>query len=62
MAGLIERYLYAQNASRRDFAPRLVLRCLRHLFREVSLDGEEDSFQRRHILGLVEAGLLDLNG
>lgn len=56
-AGLVERYLYAQNVSRREFAVRLVLRCLRHLQREVSVSGEEDSLQRRHMSGLLEDGL-----
>jgi hypothetical protein len=56
-AGLIERYLYAQNASRREFAPRLVLRCLRHLQQEVSVRGEEDAIQRRHMLKVLADGL-----
>jgi aminoglycoside phosphotransferase len=59
-AGLIERYLFAQNVSRREFAPRLVLRCLRHLQREVSINGEADSAQRRHMLGLLAEGVSDL--
>jgi aminoglycoside phosphotransferase len=59
-AGLVERYLYAQNVSRREFAPRLVLRCLRHLQREVSINGEADSAQRRHMLGLLAEGVSDL--
>lgn len=59
-AGMVERYLYALNLSRREFAPRLVLRCLRHLQDEVSPGGQGDAEQRRHILGLLEAGLADL--
>lgn len=56
-AGLVERYLYVRNVSRREFAPRLVLRCLRHLQQEVSASGEADLLQRRHMLGLLEEGL-----
>jgi hypothetical protein len=61
-AGLVERYLYAQNVSRRGFAPRLVLRCLHHLIREVSPRGEADTAQRGHMLDIVEKGLADLGG
>jgi hypothetical protein len=59
-AGLVERYLYARNVSRREFAPRLVLRCLHHLQREVTPQGEADALQRRHMLGLLEEGLAAL--
>jgi aminoglycoside phosphotransferase (APT) family kinase protein len=61
-AGLVERYLYAQNVSRREFAPRLVLRCLHHLIREVSPREEADAALRGHMLGLLEEGLADLGG
>ncbi len=40
-AGLIERFLYNQNLTRNDFAPRLILRCLRHL-QEVPVGGDAD--------------------
>lgn len=56
-AGLVERYLYSQNVARREFAPRLVLRCLRHLQQELSVRAEADALQRRHMLGLLEQGL-----
>jgi aminoglycoside phosphotransferase len=56
-AGLIERYLYAQNVSRREFASRLVLRCLRHLQQEVSVEGEGDAGQREHMLSLLREGV-----
>jgi aminoglycoside phosphotransferase len=56
-AGLIERYLYAQGVSRSEFAPRLVLRCLSHLQREVTVRGEEDANQRRHMLNVLADGL-----
>ena len=58
--GLVERYLYTQNLSRREFAPRLALRCLRHLQREVPVDGAADAAQRTHILGLLRGALNDL--
>lgn len=58
MAALIERYLYAQDVSRREFASRLViLRCLRHLQQEASVNGEEDAVQRKHMLNVLEEGL-----
>lgn len=60
MAALIERYLYAQNVSRREFAPRPVLRCLRHLQQEASVNGEEDAVQRKHMLNVLEEGLATL--
>jgi aminoglycoside phosphotransferase len=56
-AGLIERYLYAQSVSRREFAPRLVLRCLRHLQQEVSVRSVEDAIQRAHLLNVLADGL-----
>lgn len=60
-AGLIERYLYAQGVSRREFAPRLVLRCLRHLQQEVSVCSEEDMIQRGHLLNVLDEGLSAFN-
>jgi aminoglycoside phosphotransferase len=60
-AGLIERYLYAQGVSRREFAPRLVLRCLRHLQQEVSVCGEADTIQRGHLLNVLDEGLSAFN-
>jgi aminoglycoside phosphotransferase (APT) family kinase protein len=56
-AGLVERYLYTRNISRRQFAPRLVLRCLQHLQRELSAHGEADALQRQHMLRLLAEGL-----
>jgi aminoglycoside phosphotransferase len=56
-AGLIERYLYAQGVSRREFAPRLVLRCLRHLQQDVSVRSEGDAIQRAHLLNVLAEGL-----
>jgi len=56
-AGLVERYLYTRNISRRAFAPILVLRCLRHLIREVSLTGSKDEAAREHMLQLITEGV-----
>jgi len=56
-AGLVERYLYTRNISRRAFAPILVLRCLRHLIREISLTGSKDEAAREHILQLIAEGV-----
>jgi aminoglycoside phosphotransferase len=61
-AGLIERYLYAQNVSRREFAPRLVLRCLRHLQQDVSVHSEADALQRAHLLNVLADGLSAMGG
>lgn len=56
-AGLVERYLYSRNVSRREFAPRLVLRCLRHLIQEVSVDKPEDAVWREHMFQIIREGL-----
>jgi aminoglycoside phosphotransferase len=56
-AGLIERYLYQQNVSRRQFAPRLVLRCLQHLQREVPINGEAETRQRAFMLSILGEAL-----
>jgi hypothetical protein len=55
--GLVERYLYTQNISRGEFVPRLVLRCLRRLQREVSVNGEVDAIQRSHMLHVLKDSL-----
>jgi phosphotransferase family enzyme len=59
-AGLVERYLYTRNVSRREFLPRLMLRCLRHLIDETPLDGTGDPAHRAHMLRIVEDCLLEL--
>jgi hypothetical protein len=56
-AGLVERYLYTRNVSRRAFAPSLVLRCLRHLIQEVSVDDGKDAAARGHMLRIVAGGV-----
>jgi aminoglycoside phosphotransferase len=59
-AGLVERYLYAQNVSRSEFLPRLMLRSLRHLKDDVSVAGAEHAKDRDHIFRILEDGLLAL--
>ena len=56
-AGLVERYLYTRNLSQREFAPRLVLRCLRHLIHESAYDLNREDKGRTHIFNLVSEGL-----
>lgn len=61
-AGLVERYLYTRNVSRRTFAPILVLRCLRHLIREVSPADSKDKAAYKHITQLVAEGIQTIKG
>ena len=56
-AGIVERYLYTRNVSRRAFAPILVLRCLRHLIREVSPADSKDMAAHEHIAQLIAEGV-----
>ena len=56
-AGLVERYLYSQNASRADFAPRLAIRCLSTLQSEIPVENEECALYREHVLGLLRDSL-----
>lgn len=49
-AGLVERYLYQQNVSRREFAPRLAVRCLRLIQTEVPISGQQDARYRAFAL------------
>lgn len=56
-AGLVERYLYRQDLSRSDFAPRLVLRCLWRLQRDTSVANEQDAGCRRAMLSVLEEAL-----
>jgi len=53
-AGLVERYLYDQNVSGREYAPRLALRCLRLLQTDCSLDGDDDARCREFSLGILQ--------
>ncbi|MFL7809721.1 MAG: aminoglycoside phosphotransferase family protein [Anaerolineae bacterium] len=59
-AGLVERYLYAQDVSRSEFAPRLALRCLWRLQRDTSVTGREDAFQREAIVNVLQHALAGL--
>jgi aminoglycoside phosphotransferase len=59
--GLVERYLYAHNLARVDFAPRLALRCLWRLQREISVSGEADAVYRQAVLKVLEEALKDIN-
>jgi hypothetical protein len=67
-AGLVERYLYEQDVSKSQFAPRLALRCLYRLQEAVPVKGgrrdhprpdEEDSWdrERQSCLSFLESGL-----
>jgi hypothetical protein len=58
--GLVERYLYAQDVSRTEFAPRLALRCLLRLQRDSSLAGERDAVRREAILNVLQESLTSL--
>jgi hypothetical protein len=59
-AGLVERYLYAQDVSRSEFAPRLALRCLWRLQRDTSVRGQQDAFQRTAIAEVLREALASL--
>lgn len=56
-AGLVERYLYQRNVSRSAFAPRLALRCLYRLQREISVAGQEDRVYREAVLAKLTESL-----
>lgn len=59
--GLVERFLYAQNVTRAQFAPRVVLRCLRHLQEGVSVKSQEDARPRQHMLNILAEEIVNLN-
>lgn len=58
-AGIVERYLAAAHLSKRAFAPRLGVRCLRTLRREVPVTRGSARY-REHVLGLLDQALADL--
>ncbi len=58
-AGLVERYLYSRGVSRREFMPRLILRCIRRLQRDTSVAGETDAIPRRFMLQVLEESLIE---
>ncbi len=55
-AGLVERYLQAHNLSEQDFAPRLAVRCLWTLQREVPVSERHQRYGE-HILRLLQNAL-----
>ena len=59
-AGLVEHYLRKHNLSEREFAPRMAVRCLWTLQREVPLSEKNESYGT-HILGLLAIALKLLN-
>jgi hypothetical protein len=61
-AGLVERYLYQRNVSRSAFAPRLALRCLYRLQREISVAGEADARYREAVLATLGESLAAMEG
>jgi hypothetical protein len=59
-AGLVEKYLYQQDISRSEFAPRLALRCLWRLQREISVVGDKDADYRNAVLTVLGSTLDDM--
>ena len=59
-SGLVERYLYSRNVSRSEFAPRLALRCLSLLQRDVSVDGDRDVGPREAMLSVLRQAMASL--
>lgn len=51
-AGLVERYLDRQSLTRAEIAPRLALRCLWTLQREIAVAGGDTGY-RDQVLGLL---------
>lgn len=58
--GLVERWLYRHNVSRVEFAPRLVVRCLWLLQREVSAEPTPHDGMRDYVLKVLNDALKDL--
>jgi hypothetical protein len=60
-AGLVERYLESHHLSEVEFAPRLAIRCLWTLQREISLPGvNADNSYRQHVIQLLRQALRQL--
>lgn len=59
-AGIVERFLYDQGVSKRDFAPRLALRAFTQVMRDVSLDKPEDRREMDYVLGVMEECLREM--
>ena len=58
--GLVERYLYRRNASRAQFHPRLILRCLQFLQEGASVPQEGNDNPRAATLRVLAETLADL--
>lgn len=58
--GLVERYLRTHDLSERDFAPRMAVRCLWTLQREVPVSKKHEEYGT-HILRLLDSALKLLN-
>ena len=58
-AGVVERYQEMRALSQRAFAPRMAVRCLRPLRREVPVAGGNGRY-REHVLGLLDQALAAL--
>jgi hypothetical protein len=58
-AGFVERYLYEQNVSKREFAIRLALQCLWRLQEAIPVAGEDSQWgrERESCLTLLESSL-----
>jgi len=56
-SGLVERYLVSRDVSRAEFAPRLALRCLSLLQRDVSVTGDHDAHAREAMLDVLRRAL-----
>jgi aminoglycoside phosphotransferase (APT) family kinase protein len=59
--GMVERWLYKNNVSRREFAPRLLLRSLWDLQEEVPVTGDKDGTYRDFLWTLINDCLADLS-
>jgi aminoglycoside phosphotransferase (APT) family kinase protein len=55
-AGLVERYLVSQGLTLPDFAPRLAVRCLWTLQREIAVEGEPSAY-RSAVLGFLRQAM-----
>ena len=56
-AGLVEKYLYRHGLTRKEFAPRLALRCLWTLQRETSVEGSDEASYRDTLLRLLHEAM-----
>lgn len=59
-AGLVSQYLKTCGLSEPDFAPRMALRCMRTLQREISVSNREDENYRTHVKDLLREAIKHL--